>query len=107
MDSRDEIGSRHRSRTSAFAKSPARLPGAVPAYTVGFMKLQDIEREALVLSESDRAALVLSLMETLATPDIDVDDEGVLQRDAEMESGAVPEVSHEEFVRGIERERRG
>jgi hypothetical protein len=65
------------------------------------MKLQEIEREALALGESDRAALLLSLMETLPAPGSDVGDEEALRRDEEIESGKVTPISHEEFVRRI------
>lgn len=65
------------------------------------MKLQEIEREALALGESDRAALILSLMETLPAPGSDVGDEEALRRDEEMGSGKVVPISHEEFVRRV------
>lgn len=65
------------------------------------MKLQEIEREALALGESDRAALILSLLETLPAPGSDVGDDEALRREEEMESGKVTPISHEEFVRRI------
>ncbi len=70
------------------------------------MKLQDIEQEALGLSESERAELVLSLMRTLAAPGADITDEEVFRRDAELESGSVEPMLNEEFVRRV-REKRG
>ena len=69
------------------------------------MKLQDIEQEALGLSESERAELVLSLMRTLAAPGADVADEEVWRRDAELEAGRVQPMLHEEFVRRVREER--
>ena len=69
------------------------------------MKLQDIEQEALGLSERERADLVLSLMNTLAVPGADVTDEEVLRRDAELEGGSVEPMLHEEFVRRVREER--
>lgn len=69
------------------------------------MKLQDIEREALGLTEQERATLVLSLMNTLVAPDAGVSDEEVDRRDAEMESGAAQPMLHEEFVRRVQEER--
>ena len=69
------------------------------------MKLQDIEQEALGLSESDRAELVLSLMRSLPAPVAEVTDEEVLRRDAEMEAGSVEPMLHEEFVRRVREER--
>jgi len=69
------------------------------------MKLQDIEHEALGLSEHERAELVLSLMRTLAAPGADVTDEEVARRDAEMEDGNVDPMSHDEFIRRVREER--
>jgi hypothetical protein len=69
------------------------------------MKLQEIEQEALGLSESERGELVLSLMRTLAAPATDVSDEGVFWRDAKLEAGSVEPILHEEFVRGVRHER--
>jgi hypothetical protein len=69
------------------------------------MKLQDIEQEALALSERERADLVLSLMNTLAAPEAEVSDEEVLRRDTELEEGSVEPLLHEEFVRRVREER--
>jgi hypothetical protein len=69
------------------------------------MKLQEIEQEALELSEKERADLVLSLMSTLVAPGADVTDEEVLRRDAELEEGSVTPIFHEEFVRRVREER--
>ena len=69
------------------------------------MKLQEIEQEALGLSESERAELVLSLMRTLAAPGVEVADEEVQRRDAELEAGRVEPMLHEEFVRRVQAER--
>ena len=63
------------------------------------MKLQDIEQEALSLSECERAKLVLSLMNTLAAPASEVPDAEVLLRDEELENGRVEPMLHDEFVR--------
>jgi hypothetical protein len=65
------------------------------------MKLQEIEQEALGLSERERAELVLSLMRTLAAPGADVTDDEVFRRDTEMEAGSVEPLLHEEFVRRV------
>ena len=72
---------------------------------ISSMKLQDIEQEALGLSESERAELVLSLMRTLAAPGAEVTDEEVLRRDAELEAGSVEPMLHEEFVHRVRAER--
>ena len=66
------------------------------------MKLQEIQHEALALSEQDRAALVLSLIDTLATPGAEATDAEVARRDEELESGAVTPMTHEEFMRRVQ-----
>jgi hypothetical protein len=68
------------------------------------MGLADVQRDALALNESDRARLVAFLLETLQS-DVDVSDEEVLKREAEMHSGQVQPISHEEFLRLVERDR--
>jgi len=69
------------------------------------VKLQDLEQEALGLSERERAELVLSLMHTLAAPGPDITDEGVFRRDAQLEAGTVEPLLHEDFVRRVREER--
>ena len=69
------------------------------------MKLQDIEREAHGLNAQERATLVLSHIDTLGPPDAGVAEDEVDQRDAEMDSGAVEPILHEEFVRRVQQER--
>ena len=70
------------------------------------MKLAEIEREALALPECERASLAAKLLGTLPPPGTDVSDEEVERRERELESGEVDAISHEEFVRRVERERR-
>ncbi len=70
------------------------------------MKIAEIEKEALTLSEQERGHLAAVLLATLPPPETDVSDEEVWQREAEMESGRVQPISHEEFVRVVERDRR-
>ena len=69
------------------------------------MTFQDIEQQALGLSDRDRAELVLSLMRTLAAPGAEIADEEVFRRDAELEAGSVEPILHDEFVRRIQDER--
>ena len=69
------------------------------------MKLKEIEKEAVALSEAERVDLVCKILDTLSPSDIDVSDEEVLEREREMESGAVEPLSHEEFVRRVQKER--
>ena len=70
------------------------------------MTLKDIEQEALGLNDRERVELILSLMRTLGVPEVEVDDDEVFRRDAELENGSVEPVLHEEFVRRV-REKRG
>ena len=69
------------------------------------MKLRRIEQEALGLTERERAELVLSLMSTLTAPEANISDEEVVRRDAELETGSVEPMLHEEFIRRVREER--
>ena len=69
------------------------------------MSLAEIEQAALDLPERDRATLVAALLDTLAPVDAGVTDEEVLEREQDLEAGRVEALSHEEFVRRVERER--
>ena len=69
------------------------------------MKLAEIEQEALALPDRARASLVAKLLDTLPPPGTDVSDEEVEQREREMDSGQVPAISHEEFVRRVQEQR--
>ncbi len=69
------------------------------------MKLQEIEHEALGLSEKERAWLIASLIDTLGPPGTEVADDEVRQRDADLEEGVVQPMLHEEFVRRVQEER--
>ena len=70
------------------------------------MSLAEIEKSALALSDHERALLAVSLLATLPPPDAEISDDEVLQRDADLGSGQTQEISHEEFVSRVERERR-
>jgi hypothetical protein len=69
------------------------------------MKLEEIEREAIALAEQDRVDLVCKLLDTLPPPGTDVSDEEVAKRESELDKGEVEELSHDEFVRRVEKER--
>ena len=69
------------------------------------MSLAEVEKQALALNESERIRLAAALLETLP-PEVEISDEEVLQRDADLDSGRAEEISHEEFVRRVEQERR-
>jgi putative addiction module component (TIGR02574 family) len=69
------------------------------------VSLKEIEREALALTERERAALVAALLDTLPDIGVDVSDAEVDQRERDLHSGAVEPLSHEEFVRRVQSER--
>ena len=68
---------------------------------------QDIEHRAPELSEPERATLILSLIDTLVAPGTEVSDEEVRRRDAELATGAVQPMLHEEFGRRVCEDRGG
>lgn len=69
------------------------------------MSIAEFEKEALALPVRQRARLAASLLGTLPPPEAEISDEEVLQRDEDLESGRVEEISHEEFVRQVPRQR--
>ncbi len=69
------------------------------------MKLKEIEQEARALPERERADLVCRLLETLPPPSIDVSDEVVIERERELDNGDVQVLSHEEFIRRVQKAR--
>ncbi len=71
------------------------------------MSFTEIKQEAKALNARQRAALVSELLNTLPLPAHVVTDEEVAERERELESGRVQEISHQEFVRRVARERRG
>lgn len=79
-------------------------PGLLQAYS-DHMELQEIEHEALALSEPERARLIASLIDTLGPAGTEVSDDEVQQRDADLERGTVPAMLHGEFVRRVQEER--
>jgi hypothetical protein len=69
------------------------------------MELAEIEREALTLSETDRATLAARLLDTLPPSDVVISGEEVERRERELDSGTVQAISHEELVRRVMQER--
>lgn len=69
------------------------------------MKLAEIEQEALALTDRERASLAAKLLDTLPPPGTEVSDEEVERREQDLNSGQVPPISHEEFVRRVKQER--
>ncbi|MDA3924111.1 MAG: hypothetical protein PF904_05375 [Kiritimatiellae bacterium] len=66
-------------------------------------KLQTIEKEAAVLSPGERASLIATLLNSFKKTGYTVSDEEVIRRDAEMEAGIDPGLSHSEFVKNMGR----
>ena len=60
--------------------------------------LVEVQKEANQLSVEDRAGLIAHLIHSLPNPPLGADDEEVLRREAEMDSGQVQPISHEEFI---------
>ena len=83
-------------------KNPGGAAG-VTCYCLS-VSLAEVEKQALALDEKDRIHLAATLLETLP-PEVELSDAEVLQRDADLDSGRAEEISHEEFVRRVERER--
>ena len=69
------------------------------------MKLAELQQEAAALPQAERVTLVCSLLDTLPAADFEVSDEEVLQRDKDLETGAVAPMTHDEFVAEVQRER--
>lgn len=69
------------------------------------MTLSQIQQEAAALPERQRIDLVRTLLDTLPPAGTDVSDEEVAARERELESGQVEPLSHEEFVRRVQKER--
>jgi len=63
----------------------------------------DLEKEVLSLPPSEREGIALAAWQSLETdPPAELDPEGIAlasARDAEIESGEVQPISHEEFLR--------
>lgn len=93
----------HSRRDDPSAREP-RLAGVSSFCYLPIMSLAEVQKEALALSENERARLAASLLETLP-PEVEISDDEVLQRDADLDSGRAEEISHEEFVRRVEQER--
>jgi hypothetical protein len=69
------------------------------------VKLREIEKQAIALAEHERINLVCKLLDALPPPGMDVSDKEVARRDAELDNREVQELSHDEFVRRVKRER--
>ncbi|BET69376.1 hypothetical protein ASA1KI_42940 [Opitutales bacterium ASA1] len=70
------------------------------------LKLADVQREADKLSTEDKEGLLAHLLHSLQGAPQSPDDGEVVARDAEMESGAVSPLTHEEFIAQVRPDRR-
>ena len=69
------------------------------------MKVEEIEQQALALSDGERATLVARLLHTLPPVDAEISDSEVEQRERDLAAGKVTAISHNEFVRRVQQER--
>lgn len=65
--------------------------------------LADIQKQAKELSEEDRKGLVAYLLHEMSGLPSGPDDEEVERREAEMDSGAVTPITHDEFLTQVGR----
>jgi transcriptional antiterminator Rof (Rho-off) len=69
------------------------------------MNVEEIEQQALALSDGERATLVARRLHTLPPVDAEISDSEVEQRECDLDSGKVTTISHNEFVRRVQEER--
>lgn len=69
------------------------------------MKIEELEREALALTERERATLVTRLLDAMPAVGPDISDAELERRENELASGKVAAISHDEFVRRVQQER--
>jgi len=65
--------------------------------------LFEVQRAADELSSEERAGLAAHLIATLPSPPLGPEDQELDRRDAEMDSGAITALDHEEFVSAVGR----
>ena len=81
------------------------LSKSKPVTYLFHMSFAEIQEQALALDEQHRARLIASLLETIS-PNVHLSDDEVLQRDADLDSGRAEEISHQEFISRVEKNRR-
>ena len=67
------------------------------------VQLADIQKQAKELSEEERDGLVAYLLHGMSGLPMGADDEEVARRDAEMDSGSISPISHDEFLAQVGR----
>ena len=66
-------------------------------------QLADIQKQATELSEEDRKGLIAFLLHGISNAPLGPDDDEVNRRDAEMDSGLVAPITHEDFLAQVGR----
>jgi len=67
------------------------------------IQLAEIQKQAAELSEEDRKGLVAFLLHGFRNVPLGPDDDEVNRRDAEMDSGLVAPITHQEFLAQVGR----
>ncbi|MGL4401548.1 MAG: hypothetical protein ACRCXD_16925 [Luteolibacter sp.] len=67
------------------------------------VKLADVQKQVVELSSEEKEGLLAFLIHELPGPFSGTDDEEVLRREEEMDSGAVAAISLEEFLKRVGR----
>lgn len=67
--------------------------------------LTQVQKQADELSTEDRQGLLAYLIHSLPSPPLGADDHEVMRREAEMDSGEVQAISHEQFLAEVGRGR--
>jgi hypothetical protein len=84
-------------------KKPCR--GPVLGYDCAMVQLADVQKQAAALTPEERQGLLAYLLHDLRGLPEGADDEELMRRDAEMDSGEVTPLSHEEFLSQVGRGR--
>lgn len=72
-------------------------------YDRHMVQLTDVQKQAEELSEEDRKGLVAYLLHGMSGLPSGPDDQEVARREADMDSGAVTPISHDEFLAQVGR----
>ena len=68
------------------------------------VRLMDVQMQAAELSMEEKESLLAFLIHELPSPPPGANDDEVLRREEEMDSGAVEVISHEEFLSQVGRQ---
>ena len=66
--------------------------------------LSEVTKQADTLSIEEKAGLVSHILDSLPDAPLGPDDEEVMRRDEELDSGKVQPISHEQFLAEVGRE---